>query len=217
MQTKHRFFGRLIPRTPNFFPMLKEMSEASLVASDLIIRCVTNYDHSEAIQIYAKIKEQEKKSDCLSKKIFDDLNVTFLTPFDREDIHRLADRLDDVTNDIKNCAKRIVLFKPQQLPPESLMLASMIKEGVLYIIKALQELENLHDGLPKIKEYCKELHVLENRADEIYENYVLELFKNEKNSIEIIKLKEIMFELEKATDTTEYVGKIIQTILVKNA
>ena len=69
----------------------------------------------------------------------------------------------------------------------------------------------------KIKEYCQELKVIENRADDVYENFLIDLFENQKDAIEVIKQKEIMSELEKATDAAEHVGKIIKTIIVKYA
>ena len=170
-----------------------------------------------ATPVYKKIKEQEKKGDALSVKIFDELNSTFITPFDREDIHHLADRLDDVTDYINSCAKRIVLYNPKQLPKEAIDLALLIKEGAVCIGKAVDELNVMKKNSKKIKEYCVELHNIENKADDVYENFLIQLFENEKDAVEIIKLKEIMYELEKATDAAEYVGKIIKTIIVKYA
>lgn len=211
------FFSNFTPKEPKFFPILKEMSEVMLVASDLIIECVQNDDHEKAIEFYKKIKEQEKKGDALSNKVFDELNSTFITPFDREDINHLSNRMDDVTDYINSCAKRIVLYNPKHLPESALELAKLIREGAVCIGKAVDELDVLKKNAKKIKEYCAELHDIENRADDVYEHFIIELFENEKNGIEIIKLKEIMYELEKATDATEYVGKIIKTIIVKYA
>lgn len=211
------FFDKFVPKEPKFFPILKEMSDVILVASDLIIECVQNDDHESAIEYYKKIKEQEKKGDALSVKIFDELNSTFITPFDREDIHHLADRLDDVTDFINSCAKRIVLYNPKQMPTSAVALAQLIKEGAICISKAVDELDVMKKNSKKIKEYCVELHAIENRADDVYENFLIELFEKEKDAVEIIKLKEIMSELEKATDAAEYVGKIIKTIIVKYA
>jgi predicted phosphate transport protein (TIGR00153 family) len=193
------------------------MADVILVASDLIIECVQKDDHESAVEFYKKIKEQEKKGDALSVKIFDELNSTFITPFDREDIHHLADRLDDVTDYINSCAKRIVLYNPKQLPKEAIDLALLIKEGAVCIGKAVDELNVMKKNSKKIKEYCVELHNIENNADDVYENFLIQLFENEKDAVEIIKLKEIMYELEKATDAAEYVGKIIKTIIVKYA
>jgi len=211
----NNLFDKFVPKEPKFFPILKEMAEVILVASDLITECVQNSDHETTIEFYKKIKEQEKKGDVLSAKIFDELNSTFITPFDREDIHHLADRLDDVTDYINSCAKRIVLYNPKQMPKEAVELAMLIKEGAIYITKAVDELDVIKKQSKKIKEYCVELHNIENRADDIYENFLIELFAKEKDAIEVIKLKEIMYELEKATDAAEYVGKIIKTIIVK--
>jgi len=213
----NNLFDKFVPKEPKFFPILKEMAEVILVASDLIATCVQNSDYETALEFYKKIKEQETKGDSLSAKIFDELNSTFITPFDREDIHHLADRLDDVTDYINSCAKRIVHYKPNKMPKEAYSLALLIKEGAIYISKAVDELVVMKKHTQKIKEYCVELHNIENRADDIYENFLIDLFENEKDPIEIIKLKEIMYELEKATDAAEYVGKIIKTIIVKYA
>jgi predicted phosphate transport protein (TIGR00153 family) len=213
----NNFFDKFVPKEPKFFPILKEMADVILVASDLIIECVQKDDHESAVEFYKKIKEQEKKGDALSVKIFDELNSTFITPFDREDIHHLADRLDDVTDYINSCAKRIVLYNPKQLPKEAIDLALLIKEGAVCIGKAVDELNVMKKNSKKIKEYCVELHNIENKADDVYENFLIQLFENEKDAVEIIKLKEIMYELEKATDAAEYVGKIIKTIIVKYA
>jgi len=211
------FFSKFTPKEPKFFPILKEMSDIILVASDLIIECVQNSDHEAAIEYYKKIKEQERKGDALSARIFDELNSTFITPFDREDIHHLADRLDDVTDYINSCAKKIVLYNPKKMPENAVDLANLIKEGALCIGKAVDELDVMKKNSKKIKEYCVELHAIENRADDVYENFLIELFEKEKDAVEIIKLKEIMNELERATDAAEYVGKIIKTIIVKYA
>lgn len=211
------FFSKFTPKEPKFFPILKEMSDVMLVASDLMIEFINNYDHSTAPDYYRKIKEQEKKGDTLSNRVFDELNTTFITPFDREDINQLSNRLDDVTDYINSCAKRIVLYNPKQLPESAAELAGLIREDAVCIGKAIDELDVLKKNSKKIKAYCIELHDIENKADDVYEHFLIDLFEKETNGIEIIKLKDIMYELEKATDVAEYVGKIIQTIIVKYA
>jgi uncharacterized protein len=211
------FFSKFTPKETKFFPILKEMADVLLVASDLIIECVQKTDHESAIEYYKKIKEQERKGDELSGRIFNELNTTFITPFDREDIHHLADRLDDVTDYINSCAKKIVLYNPKQIPASAVELANFIREGAIYIGKAVDELDVLKKDSKKVKEYCAELHVIENKADDVYEHFLIDLFENQKDGVELIKLKEIMSELEKATDAAESVSKIIKTIIVKYA
>jgi predicted phosphate transport protein (TIGR00153 family) len=211
------FFSKFTPKETKFFPVLKEMADVLMVASDLIIECVQNTDHEKAIEYYKKIKEQEKRGDELSGKIFDDLNTTFITPFDREDINHLSNRLDDVTDYINSCAKKIVLYNPKQIPASAVDIANLIKEGAIFISKAVDELDVLKKSRKKVTQYCAELHNIENKADDVYEHFLIDLFENQKDAVEIIKQKEIMYELEKATDAAEYVGKIIKTIIVKYA
>jgi len=210
-------FSRFTPKEPDFFPLLNEMSDVLLVASDLMVECVQHQDHASAIEFYNKIKKQEKRGDELSNSVFDKLNSTFLTPFDREDIHILADKLDDVTDRINSCAKRIVLYNPKQIPATAVDLAKLIKEGAVYINKAVTNLESLKNNSKNVQEYCSALHDIENKADDVYEQFIINLFNEEKDGIEVIKLKEIMYELEKATDAAHQVGKIIKTIIVKYA
>ena len=146
------FFSNFTPKEPKFFPILKEMSDVLLVASDLIIECVQNNDHEKAIEFYKKIKEQEKKGDILSAKVFDELNSTFITPFDREDIHHLADKLDDVTDYINSSAKKIALYNPTLMPTSALEIAKLIREGAVSIGKAIDQLDVLKKSSAKIKE-----------------------------------------------------------------
>ncbi len=211
------FFSKFTPKETKFFPILKEMSDIMLVATDLIIECVQKGDHESAIEYYKKIKEQEKRGDVLSNRVFDELNTTFITPFDREDINSLANHMDDVTDRINSCAKKIVLYNPKKMPQSAVDLALELKNGVLCIGKAVDELDVLKKSAKNVKAFCKELHDIENRADDVYETFLIHLFENEKDGIELIKQKEIMSELEKATDVTDQVGKIIKTIIVKYA
>lgn len=211
------FFNRFTPKEPKFFPLLKQLSDVLLIASDLLIECLQNKTHEEQIEFYKKIKVQEHEGDRLSTHIFDELNTTFITPFDREDINHLANRLDDVIDGINSCAKRIALYNPKQMPEGAVELAKLVKSAVICIGKAVDELDVLKKNAKNVKEYCRELHNIENKADDIYEDFVVQLFSEEKDGIEIIKMKEIMYELEKITNTTESVGKIIKTIIVKYA
>jgi len=211
------FFSKFTPKEPKFFPILKEMSDVMLVASDIMIEFIQNYDHETAPGYYKRIKEQEHKGDALSNRVFNELDSTFITPFDREDINQLANRLDDVTDYINSCAKKIVLYNPAKMPASALDICNLIRDGAICIGKAIDELDVLKKDAKQIKKYCNDLHDIENKADDVYERFIIELFEKETDSIEIIKLKEIMNGLERTTDAAEYVGKIIKMIIVKNA
>ena len=214
---KNTFFNRFLPKEPKFFPLLKKDAEILLKVSNLIIECVKSNDHESAVNYFKLIKDYEREADRVSNEIFDALNTTFITPFDREDINHLANRMDDVVDSITSCAKRIVLYKPKNIPPQAVGLAEVLKMSAECISMAVDELDVLKKNAKKVTEYCNKLHDLENKADDIYENFLIDLFENEKDGIEITKVKEIMYDLEKASDTAEHVGKIIKTIIVKYA
>jgi len=214
---KNSFFSKFTPKEPKFIPILKEMSDVMLVASQIMIEFIQHYDHATSADYYHKIKEQELKGDALSNRVFNELDNTFITPFDREDINMLANRLDDVTDFINHCAKKMLLYNPTKLPSGALEMADIIRDGAIIIGKAIDQLDVLKKDAKQIKVYCTELHDLENKADDVYEQFIIELFKKETDSIELIKLKEIMGGLEKTTDAADYVGKIIRMIIVKNA
>lgn len=211
------FFSRFTPREPKFFPLLQGIVEVIHKAAELMLEFVEKGNHTNAADYYQKIKEEERKGDALSNRIFDELNSTFITPFDREDIHHLATRLDDVTDYINSAAKRIYLYNPKEIPAAAKNLVQLIIEAAVQIEKAVDELDVLKKSRKRVSEYCAELHVIENKADDVYEHFLINLFENQKDSVELIKEKEIMFELEKATDAAEGVGKIIKTIIVKYA
>ena len=212
---KNNLFDKFKPKETKFFPLLSEMAEVIVKASDLIVECVQVTDHAASVEYYKKIKEQERRGDAIQNKIFDELNDTFITPFDREDINHLSSIMDDVTDLINSCAKRIMLYSPKSMPESALRLAMFVRESAGYITQAIDELDVLKKSPEKIKEYCEQLGVVERKADDVYEHFLIDLFENEKDAIEVIKLNDILHELERATDASEGVGKIIKTIIVK--
>jgi predicted phosphate transport protein (TIGR00153 family) len=193
------------------------MANAILNASDLMIECVEADNHQQVVNIYRKIKEQELLCDNLQTRIFEELNTSFITPFDREDINHLSGNIDNVADNINSCAKRIMLYNPKTMPGSAKELASLVKRSAECLTDAIDELDTLKKNPTKITEYCQQLKQIEHDADDVYEHFLIDLFENEKDSIELIKLKDILHELERATDAAETVGKIIKTIIVKYA
>ena len=171
----------------------------------------------EREETYRKIKDLEHEGDKLSQKILDELSSTFITPFDREDIHDLASSIDDVIDGINSCAKRIHIYNPRPISERGKELALFIQEEAGYIHKAMDELETFRKKPAALRGYCSKLHDIENQADDLYELFIKKLFEEEKDCIEIIKIKEIMYELEKTTDAAEHVGKILRNFIVKYA
>jgi predicted phosphate transport protein (TIGR00153 family) len=212
---KNNLFDRFKPKENKFFPLMTGMAETIVCAADLIILCVQVKSHEEAVEYYKKIKEQERKADSIQNQIFEELNETFITPFDREDINHLSSTMDDVTDLINSCAKRIMLYSPKSMPEAATRLATFVRESAGFLVKAIHELGVLKKNTENIKDYCEQLGVIEKKADDVYEHFLIDLFENETDAIEVIKLKDILHELERATDAAEAVGKIIKTMIVK--
>ena len=212
---KNNLFDRFKPKEPKFFPLLSEMADVTLAASELIIQCVQVKNHEEAVENYKKVKDQERRGDKIQTQIYEELNNTFITPFDREDINQLSSKLDDVIDLINSCAKRIMLYSPKSIPESAKQLALLVRESAECLTMAINELDVLKKNPANIKEHCEHLGVIETKADDVYEHFLIDLFEYEKDAIEIIKLKEILHELERATDAAEAVGKVIKTIIIK--
>jgi predicted phosphate transport protein (TIGR00153 family) len=214
---KNSFFSKFTPKESKFFPLLKELAEVANEAALQLIGCVESNNQAGSQAIFQSIRNLEHTGDNIILKIYDHLNTTFITPFDREDINNLSNGLDDIVDLIYGCAKRIAFYKPRYLPDQAIVLANVVKQSTEHILEAVDELDVLKKNPVIIKKRCEDLHNLESQADEIFQNFTIELFEKEKDAIEIIKLKEILNVLESITDQTDHVGKIIKTIIVKYA
>ena len=214
---RNSFFSRFTPKEPKFFPLLRQLSEVLSASSALLVESLDHNLPAERSDYYKRIKDLEREGDKLTHFILDELSTTFITPFDREDIHNLASGIDDVIDGINSCAKRIVIYNPRPIPESGKNLSRLIQEETAYIRKAMDELETFRKNPATLREYCSKLHDIENQADDVYEFFITRLFEEEKDCIELIKIKEIVHELEKTTDAAEHVGKILKSIIVKYA
>lgn len=213
----NNFFSKFTPKEPKFFPLLKELSEILLSASKELRESVNHSSAEERTEYYKRIKDLERQGDKLAHRIFDELGTTFITPFDREDIHNLASNIDDVLDGINSSAKRIAIYNPRPISDSGKELCSIIMQGAEQIDLAMNELESFRKNPESLTQCCKTLHDLENHGDDVYEHFIIKLFEEEKDSIEIIKIKEIMHELERTTDSAEKVGKELKNLIVKYA
>lgn len=214
---KNSFFSKFTPKEPKFFPLLKQLSTILKQASAELAESLNHSGVKERTEAYKRIKDFERDGDKLAHRIFDELGTTFITPFDREDIHDLASEIDDVLDGINSCAKRIAIYNPRPISDSGKELCSIISQGADLIDKSMDVLESFRDNPTQLRNYCIKLHDLENLGDDVYENFIIKLFEEEKDGIEIIKIKEIMQELEKTTDAAERVGKQLKNMIVKYA
>ena len=207
----------LAPRDQQFYPLLAEAAGIVEKSATLLHDLFVSTDREEVKEVCKAIKAEESEGDKMTRKIFKALNKTFITPFDREDISKLTDDMDDVTDLICRVAQKVMLFAPETLPPATIEMAAVIKKGGAEIRAAVAELARVKKSDQKIRAHTKEIKRLEEEADGIYESGMSNLFKDEMPLVELIKLKEIIKELEKVANKMNTVSKVLKTIVVKYA
>ena len=207
----------LIPKDVKFFPLLIEIAEIMDKSANLLKELFASTDEERINELYRLIKMEESNGDKTTGKMFKALNETFITPFDREDITALTDAMDDVIDVINRVAHKVILFSPEMLPPATMEMATVIKKGTDEIKSAINELAVLKKSDKPIRTHLKEIKNLEEEADRIYEKGTSSLFKSDIRTLELMKLKEIIQELEKAANRINTVGKILKTMIVKYA
>lgn len=201
----------LIPKDISFFAMFAETSNNLIAGASVLADLFADYH-----EVSGKIKEIrriEHVGDDLTHSILTKLNQTFITPFDREDIHKLASSLDDVLDLINSAGARIAMYKITQPPPAATELARIILLQSQELAKAVPLLQKNGDVLV----HCMEINRLENEADQVSREAIGELFECEKDPINLIKIKELIEVLETATDKAEDAADVLETVALKNA
>jgi predicted phosphate transport protein (TIGR00153 family) len=202
---------RLIPRETKFFELFAELS-TSLTAGAKLLREILEDPHD----LQKRVKEMqdiEHEGDRATHAIIAKLNTSFITPFDREDIHRLASSLDDVLDFVNAAAVRLVMYKISQPPSAAAELAGLIVRQVEELAIGVSMLEK-NNGVLK---HCDEVNRLEDEADDVSRKAIAGLFESEKDPIQLIKMKELYEVLEYATDKAEDVANVLEAIVLKNA
>ncbi|HWR16743.1 MAG TPA: DUF47 family protein [Terriglobales bacterium] len=202
---------RLIPRETKFFDMFVEMAQNLIEGARLMKALLENFQDVPA-QV-ARLKDIEHHGDDMTHAVITKLNQTFITPFDREDIHRLASSIDDVLDLLNAAGDRIMVYKITAVPGDSAKLASLILQQAEELARALANLEKQQHVL----EHCVEINRLENEADQVTRAAVGYLFENEKDPIQLIKIKELFEVLELATDKAEDAANVLESVILKSA
>jgi len=201
----------LIPRDNSFFDMFSQMSENLIAGARVMVDLFTDYKDVDAK--IAEIRRIERTGDEMTHAVLTKLNQTFITPFDREDIHQLASSLDDVLDFLNASAARILMYRITNPPPVALELARIILLQSQELHKALAIVRKNGDILT----HCVEINRLENEADVISRAAIGQLFDQEKDPITLIKTKELIEFLELATDKAEDVANVLETVVLKNS
>jgi hypothetical protein len=202
---------RLIPRETKFFRMFAEVSTNLTDGARLLHHILQN--PSTIVDDVSKIQDIEHRGDEMTHNIFTTLNQTFITPFDREDIHALTSSIDDVLDFINAAATRLVLYKIYNPPSAAAELAQIIVVQTDELAKAVSVLEKTQLMIS----HCVEINRLENEADRVSRKAIAELFEHEKDPIQLIKFKELYEVLESATDKAEDAANVLETVALKSS
>ena len=203
----------LIPREEKFFDLFEQQVQGMEKAASTFVDLVTNW--SDKHPGIAQLRDLEHECDITTHEIMDKLNRTFVTPFDREDIHALAKELDDVVDIIQAVSERMLLFNITKTSPDLIELAKTLQEAVANVSKAVTSVRDLNRPR-RILDYCIEINRLENRGDRTSERAIGNLFQGNQDPMDVIKWKEIYDATESAIDKCEDIANIIEGIVVKN-
>lgn len=205
-----------IPQEKKFYLLFEKSTDNLLNISKALNAALLESNREKRKEHFKEVERCEHMGDNLTHDIFNQLNSTFITPFDREDIHSLASALDDIADFIHGASKRIDIYNVEEITTPMVKLSELLMQGAQELNAAVHVLRNMKNT-NIIKEACVKINSIENHADDIYDMTIARLFEEEKDAVKVIKMKEVLHALEAATDKCEDAANTLEQIIVKNA
>jgi hypothetical protein len=203
---------RFTPRDDRFYDMFAKAAGNLIVGAKLLGEIIEAAPEARP-DIAARMRDAEHAADDATHEILRTVNSTFVTPFDRADIYELASRLDDVMDHMDAAADLVVLYRPEEIPAEVKAQVDVLERAAYLTAEAMQQLR----APQNLTEYWIEINRLENEADRVYRRLLATLFSGMYDPIELLKLKDVVEELEAAADAFEHVAHTVETIAVKDS
>ena len=210
-------FHLMVPKDGKFFPLFESTGDVMVEASKQLHSLISSNTIEEREPHFAIIKKLENDGDDLTATITNELNKTFVTPFDREEIHELTITMDDVIDAIYGVSQKIRLYVPKTHSAQLIELSALLvytAERVRYAVGLLRDARHNTESLDSV---CKEIQTLEHQADELYYQGVMDIFQHECDAIELVKKKEILLDIERAFDKAKEISNVLRAILIKLA
>lgn len=201
---------RLIPKEEKFYDDFTALAEQIAKGASLLEQMVST--DPPRYDLAHEIKEIEHRCDSLTHGTIQRLNRTFVTPLDREDIFEMARSLDDCMDAIDHCAALISIYEFEKIRPGARELTQLLTASGQAVLSAVKALEHRKAIAP----HLVEINRLENEADRVHQQAVKRLFQDDTDPIAIMKWKELLDELEQATDECEDVANVLEGIVVKH-
>jgi len=206
-----------VPKDHSFFPLFESDAQNLVKAAELLKELLGSTEAGEHERLYKEIRDVEHIGDEITNKTYEQLNKSFITPFDREDIHELTANIDDVVDSINGIARRICLYKPKKMMPMYVEMAELVYEGAKEVETAIHCLKDPVANKEKITRACGIVTAIEHKADEKYFTGISELFEKEEDPKELLKNNKILEILERCVDEEEDVTDSLKSILIKMA
>ena len=200
---------RLVPREESFFDLFEEMARKVQQGAEALLDLLTNY--SDIDRKTGLVLDIEHEGDEITHEVIRRLNTTFITPFDREDIHRLASSLDDILDHIEAAAEYLQLHKIENPLPQMVSLTETLTDAARKTSVAMPNLRKMKN----LEEYWIEINRLENEGDRFYRRTIAELFSGDYKAMDVLKYKDIIEEIESAIDRLEDVANTMESIVLK--
>jgi predicted phosphate transport protein (TIGR00153 family) len=205
---------RLLPRDEKFFDLFTSVALLSVDAAKLQLDLLRS-DALHRPAIVDAIKRLEHEADEITHEVVTRLDRVFITPLDREDIHLLASRLDDVMDLIDGAAHRVEMYHAGAAPPGAILLAEVVVRATQALLVAVQSLEKNKNRT--VLDACEQVKRLEEEGDSVYHEWVAKLFDGSPDPLVVMKWKEIYDTLENTLDHMEDVGNVLESISIKHA
>ena len=204
---------RLLPRDERFFDLFTSLAATSVEAAKQLSELFRRTD-PERWQLVDAIKELEHQADEVTHEIVTRLDRTFITPFDPEDIHELASRLDDIMDRIDSTARRAQIFRITEVPDGALLLCDAVHRTAVQVLRAVSAMQ---DGpSAAVLEACREIKRVEEEGDALYHLWLGRLFEGDHDALTVIKWKELYDTLEKTLDSAEDAANVVESVTIKN-
>jgi predicted phosphate transport protein (TIGR00153 family) len=207
-------FGRFLPRETSFFDFFEQHAGLTIEGTKEFLSMVTT--GANIATKCRRISDIEHETDTITHRCVEALHKTFITPIDRDSIHRLITRMDDIMDYVEAAAERIELYELVKMTNDCRDLADVLHRSAMQVEVAIRGLRTLKDPAATLK-LCIDINRLENEADAILRRSVARLFKDEKDPIVVFKWKEIYENLEDASDRCEDVANIIEGVILEHA
>lgn len=208
------FIKSFLPQDKVFYSLFEDIGTNLIKMATIYKEALATNSIQERNNLLLSLEQYEHINDNFTHTIFIELGKNFITPFDREDIHNLAKAMDDIADYMHSSSKRIVHYNVVEMDKYMIGFCNFMLEEVTMLAKAVNELRSMKN-LKNVAEACVVINSLEGKADDLYDEAISSLFASDRDTLSVVKLKDIYEEMEIVTDKCEDAADVIESIIIK--